>query len=105
MHSKALAHQAPCLAEEPSTKASKYTPGQSPRAVLTAQEHTVSTGPAVPPGGVGGVGGLRMPWWASGPPAAPRDSTPPSSQAIVPLLRARGASRVPAALESITLKQ
>lgn len=57
MHSKALAHQAPCLAEEPSTKASKYTPGQSPRAVLTAQEHTVSTGPAVPPGGVAGWGG------------------------------------------------
>lgn len=42
--------------EEPSTKASKYTPGQSPRAVLTAQEHTVSTGPAVPPGGVAGWG-------------------------------------------------
>ena len=45
---------------------------------------------AVPLWGRGGVGRLRMRWWASSPPAAPRDSTRPSSQAVVPLLRARG---------------
>ena len=49
MHSKALAHQALCRTEEPRMPASKYTPGQSPRAVLAAQEHTVSTGPSSPP--------------------------------------------------------
>lgn len=67
------------------------TPRASPlRAVLAAQNTLFPRDRAVPLWGRGGVGRLRMRWWASSPPAAPRDSTCPSSQAIVPLLRARG---------------
>ena len=70
VHSKAVAHQAPCPAEEPRMLAAKYTPGQSPRAVLPAQAHTVSKGLSstpVPPGGMvewggsEGRGGLLAP--------------------------------------------
>ena len=81
------------------------TPRGSPRGLYSRPKNTLFPQDQQCPLGAWRGGGLRMPWWASGPPAAPRDSTPPSSQAVVPLLRARGASRVPAALESITLKQ
>lgn len=49
MHSKALAHQAPCRTEEPRMPASKYTPGQSPEGCTRGPEHTVSTGPSSSP--------------------------------------------------------
>lgn len=67
------------------------TPRASPRGLYSRPKNTLfPQDRAVPLWGRGGVGRLRMRWWASSPPAAPRDSTRPSSQAVVPLLRARG---------------
>lgn len=57
MHSKALAHQAPCRTEEPRMLASKYTPGQSPEGCTRGPEHSFHGTEQFPSGGVAGWGG------------------------------------------------